>query len=115
MRREAERLLDIPEAIERIEKYAAQGRETYDADELIQTWIIHHIEIIGEACRALPAEFQAHHVDVRWRDIIGMRNILVHQYFGIDRDAVWTVVTRDLPALKLGVKSILRGLDLEPQ
>lgn len=51
MRDDRQRLLDIREAIERIEKYASQGRETFDENELVQTWIIHHIEIIGEAAR----------------------------------------------------------------
>lgn len=54
MRSERERLLDILEAIERIEKYAEEGKDTFEADELIQTWIVHHITIIGEACRTLP-------------------------------------------------------------
>jgi len=97
MRNERERLLDILEAIERIEKYAEEGKEVFEADELIQTWIVHHITIIGEACRSLSNEFQANYANVPWTDIIGMRNILVHHYFGIDTDAVWSVVERDLP------------------
>lgn len=110
MRNERERLLDILEAIERIEKYAEEGKDAFEADELIQTWIVHHIAIIGEACRSLPNEFQAEHANVPWADIIGMRNILVHHYFGIDTDAVWSVVERDLPELKLNVETILKGL-----
>jgi uncharacterized protein with HEPN domain len=110
MRDDAERLQDILEAIERIEKYAAQGRAAFDADELIQTWVVHHIEVIGEACRALPDEFQARYTNVPWSDIIGMRNILVHHYFGIDQDAVWSVVERDLSDLKLNVQAILRNI-----
>ncbi len=61
MRSERERLLDILEAIERIEKYAAEGKAAFEADELIQNWMVHHISIIGEACRSLPAEFQESH------------------------------------------------------
>jgi|SRR5829696_10124708 uncharacterized protein with HEPN domain len=110
MRNEHERLLDILEAIERIEKYAEQGKGAFEADELIQTWIVHHITIIGEACRSLPNEFQAAHANVPWADIIGMRNILVHHYFGIDTDAVWSVVERDLPELKFDVETILKNL-----
>ena len=53
MRSDRERLLDIQEAIERIEKYATRGREAFERDELIQTWILHHLQIIGEAARAL--------------------------------------------------------------
>ena len=110
MRSERERLLDILEAIERIEKYAEEGKDAFEADELIQTWIVHHITIIGEACRALSDDFQASHANVPWADIVAMRNILVHHYFGIDKDAVWSVVERDLPELKLKVKMILKDL-----
>jgi uncharacterized protein with HEPN domain len=97
MRSERERLLDILEAIERIEKYAGEGKDAFEADELIQTWIVHHITIIGEACRTLPDDFLASHVNVPWADIVGMRNILVHHYFGIDTDAVWSVVEKISP------------------
>jgi uncharacterized protein with HEPN domain len=107
MRRERERLLDILEAIERIEKYADDGKDAFVSDELIQTWIVHHIEIIGEACRSLPNDFQAMYADIPWADIVGMRNILIHHYFGIDTDAVWSVVERDLPELKLSIQTIL--------
>jgi uncharacterized protein with HEPN domain len=107
MRDERERLRDVVEAIERIEKYAARGRAAFEEDELIQTWMVHHIEVIGEACRALSGEFQAQHAGVPWSDIIGMRNILVHHYFGIDPEAVWSVVEVDLPALKMNVLAIL--------
>jgi uncharacterized protein with HEPN domain len=110
MRRERERLLDILEAIERIEKYAEEGKQKFESDELIQTWIVHHITIIGEACRALPDDFQATHTNVPWTDIVGMRNILVHHYFGIDTEAVWSVVEKDLPELKLNIQVILKSL-----
>ncbi len=59
MRSERERLLDILEAIERIEKYAAKGKRAFKNDELIQNWMVNHITVIGEACRALPDDFQA--------------------------------------------------------
>ena len=110
MRDERERLLDILEAIERIEKYAEDGKEAFESDELIQTWVVYHITIIGEACRALPNEFKARYANVPWADIVGMRNILVHQYFGIDIDAVWSVVEHDIPELKLNVNAILKAL-----
>lgn len=110
MRSERERLLDILEAIERIEKYASEGKETFEADELIQTWIVHHITIIGEACRTLSDDFQARYANVPWADIVGMRNILVHHYFGIDKGAVWSVVEKDLPELKLNIQAILKNL-----
>ena len=110
MRSERERLLDILEAIQRIEKYAEEGKEAFKSDELIQTWVVYHITIIGEACRALSDDFQATYANVPWADIVGMRNILVHHYFGIDTDAVWSVVERDLPELKLNLQMIMKGL-----
>ncbi len=110
MRSERERLLDILEAIERIEKYASRGKQAFERDELIQNWIVNHITMIGEACRALPDEFQARYTEVSWADIIAMRNILVHHYFGIDLDAVWSVVERDIPELKLNIQIILDQL-----
>lgn len=108
MRDYRERLLDILEAIERIEKYAAQGREDFENDELVQTWIVHHLQIIGEAARALPGNFIDQHPEIDWSEIIGMRNILVHNYFGVDVDVVWAVVERDLPDLKLKIQAILQ-------
>ena len=99
MRDDRERLLDIKEAIENVQKYASRGREAFRNDELIQIWILHHIQILGEAAARLSDEFQERHSDIPWFKIIGMRNILVHDYFGIDIEAVWSVVENDLPVL----------------
>lgn len=102
-----ERLRDIQEAIEQIWKYTSQGRDLFDQNELIQTWVIHHLEIIGEATRAIPQEFRDLHPDVSWRQIYGMRNILVHHYFGINLNQVWAAVEHDLPVLKSSVDVLL--------
>jgi len=110
MRSERERLLDILEAIERIEKYAIQGKEAFEEDELIQNWMVNHITMIGEACRSLPDDFQARHAEIPWADIIGMRNILIHHYFGIDLDAVWAVIENDIPELKVEIEVLLKQL-----
>ena len=58
----------------------------------------------------MPDEFQASHANVPWADIIAMRNLLVHHYFGIDKEAVWSVVERDIPEWKLNIQVILNGL-----
>jgi hypothetical protein len=60
---------------------------------------VHHLEIIGEACRGLSTELKGRHPEVPWSAIVGMRNILVHDYFGINLDEVWSAVERDLPTL----------------
>ena len=108
MRDDRVRLGDILEAIERIDKYAGQGREALRDDELIQTWVVHHLMIIGEACRAaLSPEFRTAHPEDVWALAGGLRNVIVHEYFGIDPDIVWGVIERDLPALKNVVAEIL--------
>jgi uncharacterized protein with HEPN domain len=71
---------------------------------------VHHITIIGEAVRALPSSFKARHSSLPWARIVGMRNILVHAYFGIDVELVWQVVERDLPALKEQVIGMLADM-----
>ena len=107
MRDDRERLRDILEAIERIERYTSKGREEFMQDELIQTWVVHHIQIIGEAARKLSEETRSEHDEVPWPAIIAMRNILVHDYFSVDIDEVWSTIERDLPPLKVEVSSIL--------
>lgn len=109
MRGDRQRLADIQEAIERIEKYAKGGRRAFERDELLQVWVVHHVRIIGEAARRLSGPFRSRHRDVPWAEIIAMRNILVHEYFGVDVDVVWATVRQDLPRLKARIRAILEG------
>ncbi|AKG22027.1 HepT-like ribonuclease domain-containing protein [Calothrix sp. 336/3] len=110
MRDNREKLHDILEAIERIEKYALQGREAFEENELIQTWFIQHLQIIGEASRVLSADIRDENPQVPWSQMIGMRNILTHNYFEIDLDVVWLVIERELPSLKPQIQAILEKL-----
>lgn len=105
-----ERLEDIPEAIIRIERYASRGREAFERDELIQNWFVRHLQIIGEAVRALPREVLDRAPEVPWSKIVGMRHILVHDYFAIDTDMVWNIVETELPRLKPMIENMLREL-----
>jgi len=107
MRDDRLRLEDILEAIHAVEKYSRQGRAAFESQELIRVWMIHHLEIIGEACRGLSEEFRRAHPEEIWSDAISFRNVLVHQYFGIDWEAVWAVVDNDLPVLKRRVQDLL--------
>ncbi len=109
MRDDTERLRDILEAIAQIERYASQEQEAFRIDELIQVWIVHHLQIIGEAAAALSEDFQVQRPEVPWPAIIAFRNILVHEYFRVDLNTVWRIVERDLPELKRGVEKILSG------
>ncbi len=107
MRDDRERLADALEAIARIEKYAVQGRAAFERDELLQNWIVRHLQILGEACRGLSARIREEHPEIPWPNIIGMRHILVHDYFGIDVDVVWRAVEHDLPPLKRQLQALL--------
>lgn len=100
MRDSRERLLDMLEAIERIERYAAKGRAEFEKDELIQTWVVHHLQIVGEAAAKLGREFHDQNPSIPWPQVVAMRNVLIHDYFGVDLEEVWRVVERDLPELK---------------
>jgi uncharacterized protein with HEPN domain len=107
LRSDEERLRDISEAIERIERHTKAGRSAFDRDELIQSWVVHHLQIIGEAARRLSQDWKASHPEVLWHAIVGMRHILVHSYFEIDLDAVWSTVENNLLQLKTVVSHSL--------
>ncbi|MGH8908170.1 MAG: HepT-like ribonuclease domain-containing protein [Egibacteraceae bacterium] len=107
MRGDVERLCDILEAIERIERHTAGGHMAFQYNELIQVWVVRHLQVIGEAAGRLSEDIRARHPDVPWRSMIGMRNVIVHGYFHIDLDAVWSVVEHELGKLKTAVESIL--------
>ena len=113
MRDPEERLRDMLEAIAYIERYAVRGREAFERDELIQNWMVRHLQIIGEAARALPQDVRDWVSDVPWSKIIGMRHILVPDYFWIDTEIVWDVVARDLPVLKRAMQALLDELEAE--
>lgn len=110
MRSPRERVLDMLEAINRIEKYADRGREAFETDELIQTYLLHYLQVLGEAAFKLPLDFQESHPAIPWSRLRGMRHILVHDYFRIDPDVVWAVVEKDLPDLKRALLALLAEL-----
>jgi len=106
-----ERLRDVLEAIADIERYAARGHRAFEDDELVQSWIVRHLQVIGEAARALSQEVRDRIPGVPWSKIIGTRHILVHEYFSADTEVVWDVVTRDLPGLRRAIEGALRTLE----
>ena len=107
MRDDSDRLKDILSAIDRILSKTAGGRAAFDADEMLQVWVLHHLQTIGEAARCLSQEFRDAHPDQVWSKAAGMRNILVHHYFEIDANEIWKVVQFDLVPLKERVATII--------
>ncbi len=94
-------LVHILEAMEQIELYV-QGlnHDTFMQTRLIQDGVIRQLEIIGEATKNLSDATRNNSPEVPWRDMAGMRDILIHQYFGVDMSAVWDTVMQDIPELK---------------
>jgi uncharacterized protein with HEPN domain len=101
-------LSHILEAISAIESFTTEGRAQFMLDLKTQSAVVRQIEIVGEAVKNLSAELVAQETDVPWRLIAGTRDRLIHKYFRVDLDAVWSMVEQDLPTLKKHVRR-LRG------
>lgn len=110
MRREAERLQDILDAIAAIERYTSQGRQAFDEQELIQVWVVHHLQIIGEAANSLSADLINQYGEVPWAQIVAFRNIVVHEYFRVSLNLVWAIVQNNLPPLKATLERMVQEL-----
>jgi len=105
-------LLDVVDAIDRIERHLPATRASFDDDERTQVWMVYQLQIIGEACGRLSDDFRARHPEMPWRAITGMRHHLVHGYFDIDPDIVWVAVTERIPQLKNQIQAALSRLDV---
>ena len=107
MSRDRAYLLHIRDAIERIERYSAGGRSEFMEETLIQDAVIRNLEVIGEAAKRLSSEATAATPEIPWREISGMRDTLIHHYFGVDLETVWAVVENELGALRHAVTGLL--------
>lgn len=113
MRSFRDRLQDILDAIAQIEIELVKGKSAFEGNPLIQLWMVHHLMIIGEAVRAIDPAFRQQHPAIPWRQIAGMRNILVHDYFRINKEIVWETVDQHIPLLKAELHKILDELAIE--
>ena len=103
-------LEDILDSAEKIEKYTSGFNiEKLIADEKVQDAVIRRFEIIGEAVKNLPARFKKEHVDINWKEISGMRDILIHEYFGVNTQRIWKTIEKDIPDLKNKISVIIKN------
>lgn len=102
------RLRHILDAISEIQTYV---KDT-DIDEFINNSMkkfatVKQLEIIGEAANHISEEIKVKHPEIKWREIVGLRNILIHEYFGVDEYVVWGIITQDIPTLKTHIERII--------
>ena len=114
MRDDRSRLNDIREALEKIDRYTSRGKESFFSDELVQVWVIHHLQMIGEAANGISMVTRERYPAIPWGKIIGLRNILVHHYFAINAQEIWAVVEQDIPPLRSAVHRILDKMTKKP-
>ena len=104
-------LEDILESVGLIEEYARDaGKERFDASLQVQDAIIRRLEIIGEAVRKIPAEYKDAHDDIVWKQIAGMRNVLIHEYSTVNMERVWETIEKDFPEFKKRIAELLEDL-----
>jgi len=101
-------LQHILDAISRMEEYVHElSYEGFLENRLVQDGVIRQIEIIGEAAKRLSPKMRNQVSDIPWKDIAGMRDKLIHDYMGVDIDAVWDTVSKDIPELKNKLKNLI--------
>ena len=102
------RLEHMLQAIERICRYTkGKNFEDFIADDMMYYAVVKNIEILGEASNMLTEEFRQAHPKTPWKQVNGMRNYIVHEYFQVDNNVVWDVITNDLPILEQQIKEYL--------
>ena len=104
-------MLHIHERIERIEEIATEGRTAFDASHVLQDAVIRNFEVIGEAVKRLSPLLTDQYPQVPWRRVAGFRDVLIHNYMGVDLDEVWNVITNELPGLKQAIAAMQRDLE----
>lgn len=98
----------LDHSVEAVEMARGRSRKDLDGDRQFNLSLVRLLEIVGEATAAISREFRENHPEIPWRDIIGLRNRLIHGYDAVDFDILWTIVQQDLPVLISQLETILQ-------
>jgi uncharacterized protein with HEPN domain len=110
------RIRDILKAVEKIiEHTASLDFKAFSSDEWTVDAVLRNLTIIGEAANRIPEEIRKQYSELPWDEMRDIRNIIVHEYFGVDLSIVWTTITQDLPPLNPKLKSMLEKELLEKE
>jgi len=107
-------LLHIRECLERINQYTVSGKDTFLSDTLIQDAVIRNLQTLAESSQRLSDFLKHKRPEIDWKNIAGFRNVVVHNYLGIDVEQIWDIVEKDLPSLKTTIDSMIMALG-DPQ
>ena len=104
---------DILGSITKIENYTEDiDQQHFLTDTQIQDSVLHRLEIIGEAVKNIPNSFRDKYPQIPWKNIAGLRDILIHEYFGVNMRRAWKVIKDDIPALKLKLMDVKKDIYL---
>jgi uncharacterized protein with HEPN domain len=106
MSRLADALEHMQRAIDKILRFAPTDRQAFDSDEMRRDSIERNLITLADAATRVPREIQDTHPEIPWRQIIGMRNVLTHDYKEVDPDIVWNVVVNERPALRDAIAAL---------
>jgi len=102
-------LQDMLEAVQKIEKYTkGMNFQQFEKSDLVIDGVIRNLEVIGEASKQVPSDIKKEFKDIEWKKISGLRDILIHAYFGVDIQIIWDVTQNNVPLLKKNLQTYLR-------
>ena len=103
-------LSDIAESINKIETYTRGiDYDSFCCNDMMFDAVVRNLEVIGEASKNVPDEIKSKYPEIPWKQMIGLRNILIHEYFGVDESIIWEIITKDIKETKPSILKVIQG------